>query len=1665
MVKAPSILLAAVLICPPLHGAPTAPPLPESYTGHSVVTSGGFLYSAGGLGGINGGAVATKVYYSPVGADGSLGAWREGPDLPEPVFFHAGASAAGALYLLGGFHYTDQLAVSNVVYYSRPGADGRPGPWQTTSPLPVAVFFPSAAFWNGRLYVAGGWTGSELSAGVYSAEVRADGSLGPWVAQRPLPEGVYTHAAVSAGTLYVLGGSINGGNIIFNGVYAARIAADGGLEPWRLDTPMPEPVSNHAAAIAGGRVYVTGGWTGPGPTNAVNVSDIGQDGALSDWREFARLPKLLYLHAAAAWDRWLYVVGGSDGQYTQDAVHVLELPAPLPPPQPDDSLPPRTTLAFEGTRYGAAPVFVAPEGLLKLAAVDDRVVVGDGAGVGVRQTLAALDEAPLSPYVSALPAGTEGAHWLRFASVDLAGHEEEPRAQGFAVDGTAPRVAIAAGAPSVMLADGRTVLGPGSRLAVEAEDPVVNGAASGLARVSAAVDDSPVDPALPFSFPPVDGLHVARAGASDNLGHEASVARSFLVDATGPRLSWRAQPAPVPAFDGGAAWLRGDAAVSVAGEDPLVGGAASGFHHAEFSVDGGTWTPAASFGLEEGLRRVALRGFDAVGNEAASAFELRVDAAAPRTDLVLGAPAPTPDTEFSLLAQDPVSGGLASGVAEVSFSVDGGPAQAYAAPFRLPEGAHTLDFWARDLAGNVEPRRSAPVLVKPSDTTAPVTELVVGAPSAGEGPIFISPATPLSLRAFDAGGVASSFWALDEGAFSVYDSTFSVALEGARWVRYFSVDAAGNQEYARATAVAVDATAPAVGVSFGSPRALLAGGETVVSPLTHVSAAAEDPLGAGLASGLDSVSVLLDGRPVEADAGFVIAGEGSHELTVSARDRVGHSSWAKATVLVDATGPSVSWSAEPAAVPATDGGAPWLRGGARVVLSASDPVSGGVAAGAHHAEYSVDGVAWTSASSFGLDEGSWSVAARAVDNVGNVGAQAALSFRVDATPPSSTLALGTPVTSLFGREVATPATPIELSSEDSGSGVARLTYSIDGGPETEYAGAFRLGPGEHTVSYGAYDRAGNEEARKTSVVAVSAFLSESVQALDSVTLDGGAQVSGSVRAGGAFTANGGSVVFGDVVAASTRLVGKSRVEGSVTETAATASEALSLPAARAAAEGEAIELGSGSELALAEGSYRVSSVKLSGRSRLTVSGRVTLFVSGDIEVSGGATINAEGSAEDLWVVSDGGRVSVHGKGRAAWHLYAPRAEVSFGGGGQFVGRVLGRTVALSGNSALPPGGFLPPLRRGGGPSARAPKAPDSPAKGGKGRGSDGESEVLEARLERGQPKASAGREPRGGAPERSAELLPEPAKVSASRRLTAAVSARAERARVTAPAAGALERRDPAPRLAREAVLALGPAPAGTGRVRPAVRRRAASLPPLPVPARAALSVVGQEGREVRSSAGAGVVVPPGAAAKPVALTVSPASEGEASRRRRDEAKARRGLSAAGAAVEYGPHGTRFEKPVTLELPFDPALADAQLAAHYWNPSTEEWEALPSSVDRKAGVVRAQTDHFSLYQVLAGGSPAAAAAGELSFGEVYAFPNPARPGQTPTIHVDAGTAESVEVRVYDVSGRLVTTLSRSGSGDLAWDGAGAGTGVYLFVVTARKGGATISTKGRLAVIR
>jgi hypothetical protein len=83
------------------------------------------------------------------------------------------------------------------------------------------------------------------------------------------------------------------------------------------------------------------------------------------------------------------------------------------------------------------------------------------------------------------------------------------------------------------------------------------------------------------------------------------------------------------------------------------------------------------------------------------------------------------------------------------------------------------------------------------------------------------------------------------------------------------------------------------------------------------------------------------------------------------------------------------------------------------------------------------------------------------------------------------------------------------------------------------------------------------------------------------------------------------------------------------------------------------------------------------------------------------------------------------------------------------------------------------------------------------------------------------------------------------------------------------------------------------------------------------------------------------------------------------------------------------------------------------------------------------------------------------FSEVYVYPNPAHPGQTPVVHIEVGMSDRVALRIYDVAGDLVyearitdqpQAIRGKSAYEHALDVSRFKAGVYVGVVSADKAG-------------
>ncbi len=226
----------------------------QSYDDPAIAVRNSYIYCVGG-------EYTTAVKYAVVNGDGTIGSWQPTASLSRPA-------ARAPLVVHGQFTYSiggtsASYTWPNNVQVAPIYADGSLGSWSlSASLLNHAHPMSAAVVHDGYLYVFGGGEHSYLTAAVERCQINADGSLGPWVLDRPLPAGRNSHGAVLVGDkVYILGGSLGTyGSNPTNTVISARISADHTLQEWEVESSLPyTPTSHrHAATMVNDWIYALG---------------------------------------------------------------------------------------------------------------------------------------------------------------------------------------------------------------------------------------------------------------------------------------------------------------------------------------------------------------------------------------------------------------------------------------------------------------------------------------------------------------------------------------------------------------------------------------------------------------------------------------------------------------------------------------------------------------------------------------------------------------------------------------------------------------------------------------------------------------------------------------------------------------------------------------------------------------------------------------------------------------------------------------------------------------------------------------------------------------------------------------------------------------------------------------------------------------------------------------------------------------------------------------------------------------------------------------------------------------------------------------------------------------------------------------------------------------
>ena len=203
------------------------------------------------------------------------------------------------------------------------------GVWRTVTPAPTKRTEVAAATLNDKIYVVGGFEqpgfGNLMNFAITPSLEEYDPSTDRWTSKAPMPVGLHhVGIGVAGGKLYVIGGYKQSGLSVWQPI-ATVYAYDPSTDTWAERAPMPTPRGALSVTVHDGKLYVIGGYDRKANSAAVEVYDPERN----TWAERATLPTPRDHLAAATVSGKVYAIGGRlNGDYRQN-LSVMEVYDPL----------------------------------------------------------------------------------------------------------------------------------------------------------------------------------------------------------------------------------------------------------------------------------------------------------------------------------------------------------------------------------------------------------------------------------------------------------------------------------------------------------------------------------------------------------------------------------------------------------------------------------------------------------------------------------------------------------------------------------------------------------------------------------------------------------------------------------------------------------------------------------------------------------------------------------------------------------------------------------------------------------------------------------------------------------------------------------------------------------------------------------------------------------------------------------------------------------------------------------------------------------------------------------------------------------------------------------------------------------------------------------------
>jgi large repetitive protein len=509
----------------------------------------------------------------------------------------------------------------------------------------------------------------------------------------------------------------------------------------------------------------------------------------------------------------------------------------------------------------------------------------------------------------------------------------------------------------------------------------------------------------------------ASGTATDNAGNSATASITGInVDKTAPSLSGAVTTGP-----NSNGWYSNSVVVAWACSDALSG------------IDGACPANTTVGGEGSNLGASASVSDKAGNTRTTTVSGLHIDTTPPTTTAAVNAPLATgwyaDKAHVTLTAGDNLSG-----IDTTYYTVDGGAVQAYtdAFDFSAP-GVHTITFWSKDNAGNVE------------DATGPGHTLTLKVDNIA--PSISGTASPAPNGAgWNNSNVTVHFNCADaeSGIASCTPDTLLSSDGGNQSATGAAADNGGNVSTATVGGINIDEMAPSLS---GAPTTSPNGNGWYNGNVTVHWTATDATSG-------------VDGGTLPADT--TVTGEGA-DLTagpVSVTDLAGNTATASVPHLrIDRSAPSITGAATTG--PNANG---WYNQDVAIHWTCTDDLSG-VGAGDCPHDSAVSG-----------EGDNLSATASVSDLADNASSATVSDIKIDRTAPSTDIS----APSGWHNSDAT----VTLSGTDALSGVAATHYTVNGGP-TQTGGTVTFSDeGTYDLEAWSVDKAGNVESHKSAEVLI-----------------------------------------------------------------------------------------------------------------------------------------------------------------------------------------------------------------------------------------------------------------------------------------------------------------------------------------------------------------------------------------------------------------------------------------------------------------------------------------------------------------------------------------------------------------------------------------------------